>query len=189
MAEWSELLIRKLMTTATDFRDITGLRPGMSGPEFEEALGKFLANAEAFKKVTDFVGLTYRFAQGTTAASEGQLKDWYANASGQIDRIISSIRGSVVDEFNPSKLAGEAAAQSYKELLGYLHADRGIVCATTNYDHLAEMALYSLGRSPDSGDPAENARHSAPTSERGTSHRLGPTPVPGSPFARQGWLV
>lgn len=154
MAEWSELLIKKLMTTGTDFHDITGLKQGMSGPEFEDALGKFLSNAEAFKKIHDFVGLTYRFASGTggNPASEAQLKDWYGNASHQIDRIISAIRATVVEEFNPDKLAGEAAARSYKELLGYLHVERPILYATTNYDHLAELALETLRLHPESGD-------------------------------------
>jgi SIR2-like domain len=157
MGDWSELLIKRLVSSAADFRDLTGLTQGMSGPEFEAAIGKFLANAEAFKKIEDFVPLTYRFgALSSAPASEGQLRDWYANSISQVDRIISAIRGSVVEEFNPSRLAGQAAAEAYGELLGYLHVPTGgIVYATTNYDHLGELALNVLGRHPESGDSIE----------------------------------
>jgi len=157
MGEWADLLVKSLMDTGIDFRVVTGLRPNMSGPEFEEALGRFLRNVEAFKQIKEFVPLTYRFTQRPARVSDAQMNDWYGNATAQLDGIIDAIRGSVVDNFNYSKVAAEAAADAYGKLIELLHVSPrdGVVYATTNYDPLGELALSVLGAHPDTGDAAD----------------------------------
>jgi hypothetical protein len=153
MAEWADLLVRKLADSALDFHDATGLKPQMSGPDFEQALGRFLRNTEAFDRIKEFVPLTYRFANDPGSASEVQLKSWYGNAKAQLDRIISVLHSTLIDQFGAWKVSGEGAAAAYGELLKLLHVPaKGIVYATTNYDPLGELALNRLGGRPDSGE-------------------------------------
>jgi hypothetical protein len=154
MTEWSDLLVRKLAESGLDFREVTGLKPKMSGPDFEQALGRFLRNADAFNRIENFAPLTYRYMPGPGSASEAQLNSWYGNAKAQLDRIIAVIHGSLIDQFSSSKVWAEGAAVAYGELLELLHIPPkgGIVYATTNYDPLGELALNRLGRHPDAGE-------------------------------------
>jgi hypothetical protein len=154
MTEWSDILVRSLADSHVDFREATGLKPGMSGPEFEKALGQFLRNVEAFNRIEVFAPVTFRLSAGLGTLSESQLSTWYATARSQLDRMIDAIRGSLVDQFNHSKVYVEGAATAYRELLEILGIPDGaaIVYATTNYDPLGELALSRLGRRPDTGD-------------------------------------
>jgi hypothetical protein len=155
MAEWSDLVLRKLVESAAEFREITGLRPGMSGPEFEQALGQFLRQAEAFAAIKGTVPITAQWPQAAASISKAQLEQWYASSEGNFERITNAVVASLVEQFNDTRVSPIVAAQAYRDLFTQLEltVDQPFVLATTNYDPVAELALYEIGRRPDCGEP------------------------------------
>jgi len=151
MAEWSQLLLNKLFDSAADTQDLSGLKTGMTAPQFEAALGLFLRRAEAFAQVRDILPLT----QKVPGASGPQIQTWYDNVAGSFDRINDVIVTSLMEQFHHSRLALSDATQAYGALLRIagLPSGQRLVYATTNYDAIGELALEELGARVDSGEP------------------------------------
>ncbi len=152
MAQWSEKLVRNIFDKGADQYGLSGLRTGMTGPEFEAALGEFLRRAEAFAQIRPVAGLTAR------APSLGgpQIQTWYDQVANGFDRINEVIVSSLIEEFHHNRLAVSYATEAYRQLLDLarLPNTKGLVYATTNYDALGELALEDLGAHPDAGEPA-----------------------------------
>jgi hypothetical protein len=151
MSQWADELVKKLFESGADVHDLSGLRTGMSGPEFEAALGLFLKRTEAFAQVRDIVPLT----QKVPGISSPQIQTWYDNVVNSFDRINEVIVGSLMEQFHHSRLAVSDAIQAYRALLRMAGLPRGerLVYATTNYDALGELALEGLGARVDAGEP------------------------------------
>jgi hypothetical protein len=151
MSQWSEKLLKALFDSGADIHDLSGLKTGMSGPEFEAALGLFLRRADAFAQVRDIVPLTPK----VPGVSGPQIQTWYDNVASSFDRINDVIHASLIGEFHHSRLAVTEAKQAYGALLRMagLPSGQRLVYATTNYDALGELALEELGARVDAGEP------------------------------------
>jgi hypothetical protein len=151
MAQWSEKIVRKMFDTGADQYSLSGLRTGMTGPEFEAALGDFLRRAEAFTQIKPVVAITARAPD----LGGPQIQTWYDRVAGGIDNINKVIVSSLMEEFHHSRLAVSFATEAYRQLfeMARLPKAQGIVYATTNYDALGELALEDLGAHPATGEP------------------------------------
>jgi hypothetical protein len=152
MPQWSESLVKKMFDSGADQYGLSGLRTGMTGPEFEIALGDFLRRAEAFAQIRDVVALT---AHAPNLGGP-QIQTWYDQVAGGFDSVNRVIVSSLMEEFHHSRLAVSDATVAYRALLDMarLPQAKGVVYATTNYDALGELALEDLGAHPDAGEPA-----------------------------------
>jgi hypothetical protein len=152
MAQWSDLIVKKLFDSAIDTLDLSGLKPGMSGPDFEAALGRFLTRAEAFEQIRDIIPL----ASKAPNVNGPQIQSWYEGVVKTFERITEVIHSSLMAEFHYNRLAVSDAKDAYGRLLQMAGLPQGqrLVYATTNYDALGELALTELGAHVDSGEPA-----------------------------------
>ena len=151
MAQWSQELLKKLFDSGADIHDLSGLKTGMSGPDFEAALGLFLRRADAFAQVRDIIPLT----QKVPGVSGPQIQAWYESVANSFDRINNVIHASLMEQFHHSRLAVSDATRAYGALLRMagLPSGQRLVYATTNYDALGELALEELGARVDAGEP------------------------------------
>jgi SIR2-like protein len=156
MPDWSDLVVKKLVQTGAPFFELTDLRDNLSGPAFEQALGRFLRHAEAFAAIEDVVP-----AMARTSIPGGQppphFEHWYHSMKGQLDRITNAVEETLVEQFNYGRVSSVLAAQGFRELFSRLQLtqEAPIVWATTNYDPVAELALYEMGRRPECGEPQQ----------------------------------
>jgi SIR2-like protein len=152
MQQWSEKLVSKMFESGADQYDLSGLRTGMTGPQFEAALGDFLRRAEAFAQIKEVAAMTAK------APNLGgpQIQTWYEQVANGFNRINEVIVSSLMEEFHHNRLAASFATEAYRQLLDMarLPNTTGLVYATTNYDALGELALEGLGAHPDAGEPA-----------------------------------
>ncbi|HKV87217.1 MAG TPA: hypothetical protein VJT78_04405 [Candidatus Dormibacteraeota bacterium] len=141
-----------MFDSGSDQYGLSGLQTGMTGPQFEAALGDFLRRAEAFAQIRPVVDLTAR------APNLGgpQIKTWFDQVAGGFENINKVIVSSLVEEFHHSRLAVTFATEAYRQLfeMARLPRAKGVVYVTTNYDALGELALLDLGAHPDTGEPA-----------------------------------
>jgi SIR2-like protein len=151
MAQWSDLLVSRLLESGADVHGLSGLRPKMAGPDFEAALGLFLRRAEAFARIKDIIPMTLNVSGGPGPA----IQTWYDEVQFRFDQINQGIVDSLIREFNHSRLAVDAAANAYNSLFQTLRITsfRQLVYATTNFDSLGELALAQLGAHIDAGEP------------------------------------
>jgi hypothetical protein len=153
MGDWADFLAEQLWRLpAAD--EITGLKKGMTGPQFEARLGQFLNEVEGFYQAEGLIRPSSKFPLNPPII-ESQLLSWYQTAKSQFQQITATIHRSVYDQFNANKLNWMGAAKAYKELLDRMKITRAssIVYATTNYDALGEQALSELRYIPDCGEP------------------------------------
>jgi hypothetical protein len=153
MPQWSDLIVKKIFDSGVDASDLSGLKPGMTGPDFEAALGLFLRRSDAFEQIRDLVPL----ASKVPGVNGPQIQTWFNNVSSAFERITEVIHTSLTEEFHYSRLAVSAAKEAYGRLLEMARLPpvaKGLVYATTNYDALGELALQELGAHVDSGEPA-----------------------------------
>jgi hypothetical protein len=154
MTGWSDALVKKLSISGTGYLEATGLTDGLSGPEFELRLGRFLRSATAFKDAGSLVGPSVQFQQWQPALHAQTLVDWQASVSAHLDRITTLIHETLYEEFGPSVIDTFAATPAYEWLFDQLQVSRtnsSVVVATTNYDPIVEGVLESMTRLPDWG--------------------------------------
>lgn len=152
MPQWSETLVNKMFDSGADQYGLSGLRTGMTGPQFEAALGDFLRRAEAFAQIRPVAALT----ASAPGLGGPQIQTWYDQVANAFDRINEVIVSSLMQEFHHNRLAVSFATEAYRQLLDLarLPNTTGLVYVTTNYDALGELALEDLGAHPDAGEPA-----------------------------------
>jgi hypothetical protein len=158
MSDWADHLVGKL-SQRISYLEATGLRKGMAGEKFEARLGKFLQDAEAFRRTSDLLGPSVRFQDfgaGTQVMQAGGvMEEWHRQAVHHFDQVTGLIRESLYELFADAAVDLDAAAAAYQGLFGALGLgpDSRLVYATTNYDTVGEHALRRAGALPDWGQP------------------------------------
>lgn len=155
MAEWSEDLVTRLGKRASGYSQATGLSRGMDPEAFERQLGTFLRSVAAFDRIEPLLeAITLFSSQSTPPVGADQWKNWHNNATFQLQQITAVIHESLYELFAEPSIDPRVPASAYRTLLGWfgLGISSPWVCATTNYDTIAEVAISSAGGLPDAGD-------------------------------------
>jgi hypothetical protein len=154
MGDWAAAVRRALDKRDLELSDLVGIRPSQSGPEFETAVGEFLA----WQRVLD---LSARFLPfGLNARTQDDVSNWRDRAAHRARAVVEVLNHTLYEEFSGGRVSDWAAAQAYGQLLATLPFSPGAVItfATTNYDPAVELAMAELGRRPDVGDVAGPGR-------------------------------
>jgi hypothetical protein len=157
MADWADHLVRKL-GQGIGYLDMTGLRSGMSGEDFEIHLGRFLQNTQAFQHISTFLGPSLMLpgvAVNPHAMTVQSMTDWHQQTVGHLGQMTGLIYESLYELFGDPSADYGAAASAYGGLFATLGlgADSKLVYATTNYDKVGERAIQDAGAMPDWGAP------------------------------------
>jgi hypothetical protein len=151
MKEWSDQLARALIERS-GYRELTDLSIGLSGPEFEEKLGRFLVSAGAFRDGKELMvssaGLFYSNPILEPFRRRESIAAWHEEVSFQIDEVFEVIRTTLYDLFGIPSFDYQRACRCYGELLDRLAIARAggrWVYATTNYDKIGDEALEGAG--------------------------------------------
>ena len=158
MEEWSDHLVKALLNKGGHYLNLAGLGAGLSGPEFEEQLGRYLAARRSFPHAEQFIRATKDVQLGQYPSPAGYLESWYANVEAWLTEVDNTVSESLVQLFGRPELDVRAAARSYSDLLREVGVTPGgatsWVYATTNYDPVAELALQELGYPVNWGEQA-----------------------------------
>src|SRR4051812_16888696 len=98
MAEWSEALIRSLGTRDSSYLSATGLTPGLSGPEFEERLGRFLRSVLAFSEIEPLLEPSLLMQRHDRIFLEG-LKQWHGATLHHLGEVTKVVHESLYENF------------------------------------------------------------------------------------------
>jgi hypothetical protein len=153
MPDWSDALCSALDSIETNLASACGLRRGLTGEEFEEALGLLLR----WRQVRH---LEDRFASlgGPTAGSVyGDQQSARTNTGQRLDSAVRVINTTLYDQFGQHRINDGSARKAYGALVEELGVERLLV-ATTNYDRAVEAALSHLGRKVSTGFDASPGR-------------------------------
>lgn len=155
MADWSNALFEKLWKANTSYLEMTGLKKDLPGEKFEERLGTFLRQVQAFPSVADLIAQSMSLPDTPNdLKAQGVLDRWIKNLTSHQGEILELINESLYEQFANRYLNVDGAAKAYEILLAALEVKpkfNSLVVATTNYDPLAEAALQKLGYLPDWG--------------------------------------
>jgi hypothetical protein len=144
------------------------LPKGMNGPDFEETLGRFLRQAQAFRTMAPLIKPSLDLFQidhslkGIMPSGQSALEQWHQLMLFTIDEMIELLNQTLFELF-ASRINASAAASGYEWLLrqlGITSASSSFVYATTNYDIVGEQALTDLGYNVDWGRPPQLANAS-----------------------------
>lgn len=151
MGEWAELLRAELNRADPQLADLVGLQAGMSGPDFEESLGTFLAWQRVLPTAARY--MPFGWEPGRQPHHD-ELRNWEYQAGFRAAKVIEAVHRTLFEQFNARRIDPESAAKAYSGLLSVIPINHlgGTTCfATTNYDPAIERALAILGRRPDVG--------------------------------------
>ena len=158
MADWSDALVKALNRSEPNLADTIGLRSGLSGEEFEEALGAFLRWTQTFDA-------TQRFLQVGRAAGGGlvnEVPSWLHRARERSRIIIEAINSSLWSEFGLDKVDESKAVDTYRRLFQALDAlpsgSTQLFSATTNYDRSGEVVFSEIGFTAKTGARGRTGR-------------------------------
>jgi len=154
MAEWSDAIVQKLITSGSNYLEAVGLKHGMTGQDFESTLGDFLRAVAAFSQIGQLLESSASFPGMPSNLMSRTIVEWHQQAGFQFDRITNLIQETLFEQFNLERLAPTPAIRAYGDLFRQLGVtpQTSMVYATTNYDSLGEHALLGLGRRPDCGE-------------------------------------
>lgn len=147
MDTWSNLLCEALDRRESNLAAAIGLKPGLSGPDFERALGDFLRWQDMRHLEAKFAGL----GGPHPGSSFGEQQRARENQDGRVEAVTRVLRASLFDNFGAHRVDSKRAASAYGGLLDKVARDISLVCATTNYDLSLGMALRDLGHTPHVG--------------------------------------
>ena len=137
MDTWSNLLCEALDRRESNLAAAIGLKPGLSGPDFERALGDFLRWQDMRHLEAKFAGL----GGPHPGSSFGEQQRARENQDGRVEAVTRVLRASLFDNFGAHRVDSKRAASAYGGLLDKVARDISLVCATTNYDLSLGMAL------------------------------------------------
>jgi hypothetical protein len=147
MGDWAGALRDELNGRVQGLADAIGLRDGMSGQDFERALGTVL-------RWNDLWPLNEQF-RGLGADPIGEIPRGVRTAhrleGERLQEIMDGINESLFSMFSAAKIDEDLAIDAYGNLLEILGNPDDLIVVTTNYDPAAEIALTGLGRNPDTG--------------------------------------
>jgi hypothetical protein len=138
---------------------LLGLKPQMTGEEFERTLGEFLQGYAAFKYIDPLVS---RDLRQSIPAKPQDINDWYENLKSRSTEIRKKITRIMFNQFCDKNFHFEKAKKYYS----LFHRELGIdnktkfAYATTNYDGLIEGVLFDLKYRPEIGvasSPKQNS--------------------------------
>jgi hypothetical protein len=148
MSDWASALCTALDENEAGLASACGLKDGMDGEAFEEAIGALLEWQQVRPLEARFAalgGLPVGSEAGPVAAARQNMGD-------RLDRIMLVINNTLFDQFGQKRVDDQRARMAYEALLKLFDTGELIV-ATTNYDRSGEAALRQLGRNPDTGFP------------------------------------
>jgi hypothetical protein len=153
MKEWSDELCQALVSANVTYLQITGLEKGLDGAEFEARLGAFLRSVSSFADVKRLIQETPHLPQMPSTLTKESLAEWHVQSSHHFAQIIRVIHDSLYAAFGARRVDTAKAAAAYRSLFEALELDSEAnwVYATTNYDLVAEHALYDNGYRVDDG--------------------------------------
>lgn len=147
MSDWNDILLRALEARESGLAQLVGIRGGQAGPDFEQAIGDFLAWQRIFHLSARFLplGLIDRF--------DNDVRRWKDKAESRSKAVVDTLRTTLYQEFSSARIETAAATAAYKALFERFHLSTGatITVATTNYDPAVELALAELDRRPNVG--------------------------------------
>jgi hypothetical protein len=146
MSDWAEQLCAALDEQEDGLAGACHLSAGMSGEEFEKALGLLLRWKSMRHLNSRFCNLT----GDTVRSHDRHFVRHRQRASHRLDIVMRALNTTLYDQFGQDRVDDKRAASAYRALLTEL-GDPDLICATTNYDRSAEAALDALGRDVDSG--------------------------------------
>jgi len=182
MADWSAALRRHLGSKGMHFGDIVNLPDGANGYEFEERLGAFLRDAQAFQAIGPLIGRTINFPNLPAGFNgNSSINDWHFQISYVLTQAIDAIHESLVEEFGKRTYDTNKGTNAYRNILGAMRIQQGVskwVCATTNYDQNSEGILYDLGFRPTYGVSVHPRGGEKTIDVRGLVQNMGSQEVP-----------
>ena len=154
MGDWSDRLCRRLDEAESKLAGAVHLQPGLSGEEFETALGAFLRWRDAQPLSRHFANLCgphpgshYSGAMNALDAGERRAR-----------LVVDVLHRSLYDEFGAARINADLARGAYGGLLELLPDPESVVFVTTNYDAAAEIGLDALGKQVATGFPSQQGR-------------------------------
>jgi hypothetical protein len=144
------------MLNHVGFIEVLGLEQNLAPEEFESRLGRFLHEVQAFKAIGRLAEISVKFPHiPEQAKSLNLLKDWHQQTNHQLDQITDVLNDSLYDSFANGAYDVAAANRAYAGLLNVLGItpQHHMVCATTNYDPILEVALRESGWRTYWGEP------------------------------------
>jgi hypothetical protein len=148
MPGWSEVVRQALDQQDVGLARLVGITPGQSGPDFERAIGDFLAWLRVLE-----LNIRYLPVGLQAGAPLNALAGWDDMARGRAGIFVKTLNRTLYEQFGGQRLSDYAAANAYGNLLDalQLRADSTLTVATTNYDPAVESGLQELNRRPDVG--------------------------------------
>jgi len=147
MADWCDRLCEALDAHEPGLAAAAGLKPGISGEEFEEALGALL-------RWQDLRPLNQRFF-GLGGSNVGkfptEVQHCFEREGERLRTVMVTLNASLYREFGAGQISVSSAADAYSWLMSRLHTKVRPVFVTTNYDCSIEMGLEELGFEPNTG--------------------------------------
>jgi hypothetical protein len=155
MAEWSAALRKHLISKGMHLSEIVNLPDGASGYEFEERLGAFLRETQAFQSVGPLISRTINFPNLPSSFNGNtNINDWHYQICQFLVQAVAAIHESLVEEFGKRTYSTKKGSDAYRAVLGNMKIQQGVskwVCANTNYDQNSEGIIYDLGFKPNFG--------------------------------------
>lgn len=172
MKEWCASLLISLRRGAPGFAEAVGLSEYMSGPDFENRLGIFLAAAQAFPAIKTLVDPLGTMLAASPPATHGNSNNtwesWHGQAQHQLEQVMAVIHSSLYENFGEPSYDPGLVQNAFQTLLAHLGITRTSrwVYATTNYDVIADAAIEALGAGVDDGTAQRRFQPSAERSFR-----------------------
>lgn len=157
MGNWSDALIEALDRYETSLAGAVGLRPGMSGEEFEGALGLFLRWREARSLNEKFA----TFGGPQPNSIDSYVQGHHARERQRTDAVIETLNETLYELFGRRALDETRVDSAYARLADALAmprkqtSDQWVIGVTTNYDPALEIGLSRVGFRVDPGFVAE----------------------------------
>jgi hypothetical protein len=173
MPDWSNRLCEVLDGREPQLAAACHLGPGMTGEQFEEALGLLLRWQQIRHLEERFAGLGGQnpgHHYGEVTVARGKTGE-------RLGVITRALNETLYEQFGQQRVDDNRATTAYQELLRELGDPNALVVATTNYDRAAESALVGLGRKVFTGFPQRPNRVPILEPERLGSTATDVTPV------------
>jgi hypothetical protein len=142
MSEWAGSLCAALDATEANLAQALGLRPDMSGQEFEATLGKFFHLGETLERVREFVHLGG--PNGQPLAGPGHILTWANQVEMRRPQVRDCIARNLWEEFGINRIDLDAATEAFRSLVVAIgvgaRRNTKLISATTNYDRMQEHA-------------------------------------------------
>jgi SIR2-like domain len=148
MPGWAAVVCRALHVADPALPDLVGISEGQSGPEFEAAIGQFLA----WRRVMDLASRFLPFGLNP-GFNNSQVSQWEATAESRARLVVETLNTTMYEQFGGQRVNTELAAIGWGHLLRALQLppESHLTVATTNYDPSVERALAELELKPEIG--------------------------------------